>query len=333
VMCVIIVRTMNPENQNIDPRGLLPKVFSGEASPDEKKQVDDWLAADPANQAEYNAIARLWSLTGEVKELDELDIDLEWRKMESAITRTKTLYLARFLQIAASIILISVLALTGLKISRGITETAPSAKPSSVVLPDGTALSLNAGSKATYKKGFGKTHRTISLRGEAYFEVKRNDPLPFIVEAGKSRIRVTGTKFNVNAYHKRDEIMVVVTSGAVRLYDVGQPNKGETLFAGETGTFFSAERQVTKQPAMNLNDLAWKTRIMDFQNTALSEVARVLMNTYHVKIEIDPAVQHCPVTVHFENQELNAVLAVLKSTLSLELINKGRYIAISGKGC
>ena len=65
-MCVIITGTMNTENQNIDPRGLLPKVFSGEATPDEKKQVDEWLAADPANRTEYESIARLWTLTGKV---------------------------------------------------------------------------------------------------------------------------------------------------------------------------------------------------------------------------------------------------------------------------
>jgi len=324
---------MNTNNQYIDPRGLLPKVFSGEATVDEKKQVDDWLAADPANRSEYNTISRLWSLTGKITEHGDINIDLEWRKMESAITRTKTMYLARFLQIAASVILVSTLVLTGIKISRGKTEKAPSSELSSVVLPDGTVITLNAGSKATYKKGFGKTHRTLALQGEAYFEVKSNDHLPFIVEAGKSHIRVTGTKFNVNANRKKNEVKVVVTAGEVQLYEAVQPLISETLAAGETGIYLSAERLVTKQPTKNLNDIAWKTMIMDFQNTSLSEVAGVLMNTYHVKIILDPAVQLCPVTVHFENQELIAILAVLKSTLSLELIIKGRHIAISGKGC
>lgn len=324
---------MNTENQNMDSRGLLPKVFSGEATLDEKKQVDEWLEADPANRTEYESIARLWALTGKATEQGEIDIDLEWRKMETAISGTKTIHLARVLQIAASVILVSALALTGLKVSRGKTEKAPSAELSSLVLPDGSVLSLNAGSRATYKKGFGKTHRNIVLKGEAYFEVKRNDRLPFIVEAGESRIRVTGTKFNVNAYRKKNEIKVVVTSGEVQLYAAGQPLKREILAAGETGTYFGAERMVTKQPTKNLNELAWKTRIMDFQNTSLSEVAGVLMNTYHVEIDIDPAVQQCPVTVHFENQELTAILAVLKSTLALEMVTKGRHVAISGKGC
>ena len=71
--------------------------------------------------------------------------------------------------------------------------------------------------KLLIKKVLVKHTAHIALKGEAYFEVKRNDHLPFIVEAGESRIRVTGTKFNVNAYRKKNEIKVVVTSGEVQL--------------------------------------------------------------------------------------------------------------------
>ncbi len=41
--------------------------------------------------------------------------------------------------------------------------------------------------------------------------------------------------------------------------------------------------------SVNLNDIAWKTGIMDFHDTPLSEVTEVLINTYHRKIELDPA--------------------------------------------
>jgi ferric-dicitrate binding protein FerR (iron transport regulator) len=97
-------------------------------------------------------------------------------------------------------------------------------------------LSLNAGSKVTYRKGFGTTHRNLVLKGEGYFEVKSDKLLPFIIEAGESRIRVTGTKFNVNAYHRK-EIRVTVTAGSVSLYDASQPSNQETLSAGETGIY------------------------------------------------------------------------------------------------
>jgi ferric-dicitrate binding protein FerR (iron transport regulator) len=83
----------------------------------------------------------------------------------------------------------------------------------------------------------------------------------------------------------------------------------------------------------NLNDLAWKTGIMDFHDSPLREVTEILINTYHQKIDLDPAIENCRVTVRFENRELDAVLNVLRSTLDLKITIKGKHIAISGKGC
>jgi hypothetical protein len=48
---------------------------------------------------------------------------------------------------------------------------------------------------------------------------------------------------------------------------------------------------------------------------------------------VDPGVQHCPITLHFENQELSSVLKVLKSTLDLTITIDGNRIIINGNGC
>jgi len=323
---------MENDNQHIDTPGLLPRIFAGEATPEEVRQVEYWLAADPAHRSEYDTVARLWELTGKIEKDGDIDIDAEWRRMELDITPARSLPLIPFLKVAASVILVSALAFTGIKIARNRTERAPSADLSSVTLPDGTLLSLNAGSKVTYRKGFGTSHRNLLLKGEGYFEVKSDKRLPFVIEAGESRIRVTGTKFNVNAYHRK-EIRVTVMAGSVSLYDASRPSNQETLSAGETGIYNRDGREIIKKVSVNLNDISWKNRIMDFQNTALSEIAGVLMNTFYGKIDVVPVVGLCPVTVHFENQDLDAVLSVLKSTLNLDLERKGRLIAISGKGC
>jgi transmembrane sensor len=334
-MCVDDTKAMDKENKHIDAIGLLPKVFSGEATFEENMMVDEWLLADPNNLVEFDAFARLWKLTLTASAPDDIDLDVEWRIMESAITpsRTKTVNLLRVLQIAASIVLISSLAFLGLKTGNTKSEKAPLAEISTVTLPDGTMVYLNAGSKITYKKEFGIAHRNLNIKGEAYFEVKKNPRLPFIINAGEAGIRVTGTKFNVKAYSGKPEIKVTVTEGIVILYETGQPLKAATLGAGETGTYDKTIKAVNKQDAVNINDLAWKTMIMDFHNTPLLEVADILLNTYHTRLTVDPAVQNCPVTVRFEYQELDSVLNVLKSTLDLTITSKGKRTIISGKGC
>jgi ferric-dicitrate binding protein FerR (iron transport regulator) len=313
---------------------LLPKVFSGEGTPEENRLVDEWMSADPANRAEFDAFTKLWNITSAASASGDIDLEVEWRKMESVILpgRTKTITLIRIIQIAASIILISALAFLGHKITGTKSEKAPVADLSSITMPDGTAVTLNAGSRITYKKGFGISHRNLNLKGEAYFGVKKN-AIPFIINAGEACIRVTGTKFNVKSYTDRTEIKVTVTEGTVKLYETNRPLKEAILMAGETGTYDKNIKTVKKQATTNLNDLAWKTRILDFHNTLLPEVTDILMNTYHIPLEIDPALQNCSVTVRFENQELDSVFNVLKSTLDLTLTKKGKRILITGKGC
>jgi transmembrane sensor len=334
-MCVMITGTMNNDYQHIDPIGLLPKVFAGEASPEETRLTEEWRAADPKNQAEYEAIEKLWKISGEASEPGEIDLDEEWRRMEAAMVPVFAgkLVMMRIMQIAASLVIIAVLGFMAIQFSGNKSEKAPAASLASVILPDGTSVSLNAGSVISYKKGFGSAHRQVHLKGEAWFEVKKNADLPFVIAAGEANIRVTGTKFNVKAYHSLKDVRVTVTEGTVMFYNHAEPDKEITLHAGETGVMNKSDRAVSSMVTGNLNDIAWKTGIMDFHDTPLSDVIEVLVNTYHRKIELDPSIGNCRVTVRFENREREAVLNVLRSTLDLKITTKGKRITISGQGC
>jgi transmembrane sensor len=280
---------MEKEHNHIDLVGLLPKYFAGEATPEEKGMIDDWLNADEKNRAEYDAFMKLWNITGKAQPGDEINLEAEWQRMEKEISRTgaRKISFARILQIAASVILLSALGFAGLKLAGLRSEKAPVADVSILKMSDGTVISLNAGSKITYLKGYGVTNRNVVLKGEAYFEVAKNKSLPFIISAGDASIKVTGTKFNVRAYKDQAEVKVTVTEGTVSLYETGRSVKEALLSAGETGTFNKTMKVVKKQPVLNINDIAWKTRIMDFHNTSLSEVAAVLENTYHRKVWVD----------------------------------------------
>jgi transmembrane sensor len=326
---------MEAENAHIDPVGLLPKYFAGEDTPEEHKLVEEWLYADEKNRAEFEAFSKLWNITGRVNDRESIDIDAEWRLMEAEMepTKHKSITFTRILQIAASVILISILGLAGFKMSQVKTEKAPVAELSAFRMPDGSIISMNAGSGISYRKDFGRTNRNISLKGEAYFEVSRNPELPFVISAGEASIRVTGTKFNVKAYKGQSEIKVSVTEGTVTLYETKNPSRGTMLHAGETGIFDRTKKEVKMQPVMDMNDISWKTGIMDFNHSSLAEVADIIENTYHCRVIVDPSVQRCLITVLFEHENLDAVLTVLKTTLDLTVTKKDGNIFISGNGC
>lgn len=326
---------MENNNQHIDPIALLPKYFAGEATDEERRQVDEWLTADNSHRKDFDAFSKLWNLTGKAAGKEDINLEKEWKKLESAlhIKQTRIISLPRIIQIAASVILISTLAFWGLQISRIKTEKAPAASLSVVTLPDGSLVSLNAGSKISFYKGFGVTHRNINLKGEAYFEVSKNKQLPFQVNTGQAVVKVVGTKFNLKAYKDKPVIKITVTEGTVILYNSRQPEKAATLHAGETGTFDKRLMIISKQPVVNKNDIAWKTKIIDFNNTPLIEVIEILENTYHYSIIAEPRIQNCAITVRFKNQSFESVLKVLKETLDLSVSFRGKQIVINGKGC
>ena len=94
---------------------------------------------------------------------------------------------------------------------------APEGSRTKLYLPDGTLVWLNAGSRMCYSQGFGMEQRAVLLEGEGYFDVKRNDRLPFYVYTNELRLKVLGTKFNFRDYPKDDVVTVTLVEGKVSL--------------------------------------------------------------------------------------------------------------------
>ena len=89
-----------------------------------------------------------------------------------------------------------------------ISVEAPLGSRTKLYLPDGTLVWLNAGSRMTYSQGFGVDNRKVELEGEGYFEVQRNEKLPFFVKTKDLQLQVLGTKFNFRDYPEDHEVVV-----------------------------------------------------------------------------------------------------------------------------
>jgi ferric-dicitrate binding protein FerR (iron transport regulator) len=86
------------------------------------------------------------------------------------------------------------------------------------VLSDGTTYWLNAGSKLTYEKIFGKNSREVSLTGEAFFDVVKLTDRPFIVHTSGIDIKVLGTAFNVKSYPDDKKVEITLYRGFVKVF-------------------------------------------------------------------------------------------------------------------
>ena len=90
---------------------------------------------------------------------------------------------------------------------------------SKVLLPDGTTVWLNGGSKLYYDYEFAGPLREVRLDGEAFFDVVKHLDRPFIVHAGKIDIKVHGTAFNVKCYEGDKNIETTLLHGAIEVVD------------------------------------------------------------------------------------------------------------------
>lgn len=111
------------------------------------------------------------------------------------------------------------------EIARQVNEisTRPGSK-SKVELPDGSVVWLNAGSKLTYNKDFGKERREVTLVGEGFFDVTKNKEKPFIISTTNINIKVLGTVLNVKAYDEDKQTETSLLHGSIEVTIKNRPN-------------------------------------------------------------------------------------------------------------
>ncbi|HBC78775.1 MAG TPA: hypothetical protein DCZ51_09095 [Bacteroidales bacterium] len=132
-----------------------------------------------------------------------------------------------------------------LESSATITEVkAPYGSRSEIKLPDGTLMILNAGSVVSYRNDYNSTNRNVSLAGEAYFKVARNEDIPFIVNAGSVSIKALGTEFNVKAYADENIIETTLITGKVNISceGTGDSNQAVDLIPNQKAIFIRDEQ-------------------------------------------------------------------------------------------
>jgi len=198
-----------------------------------------------------------------------------------------------------------------------------------IELQDGSHVTLNSGSSIRYTKRKSLSYREVKLSGEAFFEVSRDTSRPFIIDAGPAQIEVLGTSFNVNAYPDSEEVEVTVRSGLVSMKAKDAADHQIVLNKGNSGVYKKEEKALNLILEGNTNAVAWKTRLLEFSDTPINEVIDVLKHTYQADIKLqDPGLSEYTITVSFNNQDLDAVLEVLASTLDLTIETDGAQIII-----
>lgn len=152
-------------------------------------------------------------------------------------------------------------------------------------LPDGSQVWLNAASSITYPTAFTGSVRSVTITGEAYFEIAPNASMPFTVRVdavqGEKEIRVLGTHFNVKAYNDEDAVRTTLLEGSVQLMNAGP---GTILKPGEQGEW-KPDGSMHVNPHANVEEaVAWKNGMFQFEQAGLQEIMRQIARWYDVDV-------------------------------------------------
>jgi len=346
---------------------LIAKKLSGEASPEELTELEEIFRKNPDLHYSMQSIMGLWypkphfekektndAYNRHIERMKNLKVDFQSQPLEGISTdnRKGSKKEINFPRLALSAGLLLAIFLIVLKFfhSDALSSPKPSANnekaiseistkngsKTSIVLPDGTAVWLNAGSKLTYDKDYGNSIREVNLSGEAFFDVVKNKEKPFIIHTSKMDIKVLGTKFNVKSYpmDKTTETTLIRGSIEVSLKDrasqklILKPNEKLVLANDETSppAFLKTNNpKVVPQPIVSISHLnyfkkdstiietAWLQNKFIFTDEAFNELTQRMERWYSVSIHFeDHTKEELRFTGVFENESIQQALDALK---------------------
>lgn len=323
---------MSAHEYDIDE--LIGKYLAGEATDQEKQQVEDWCEVSANNQKHFNQLKTIFEKAALVVDNSHYDADLAWAKLKAKIQPKQNKSTTwSYLRIAASVALVAISGFWAYQQFFGDTSRLTLASSNVVVkdsLPDGTKVVLNKQTEMSVAYDAQKKRGRIKLKGEASFEIKHDQEKEFIVEVEELLIRDIGTVFNVEAYPESNTVEVSVQEGEVHFYT--QQKEGIFIKAGNKGVYDKISKSFTLQQA-DTNVIAYQTRQFVFEESDLQSVVDQLNAIYEKKIKISEKLKTCKVTVNFTNEEIDTIAEILAETLNLQITSSEDEISLEGDGC
>lgn len=210
-----------------------------------------------------------------------------------------------------------------------IVVEAPLGSKTKLTLPDGSTVWLNAGSKMIYSQGFGVSDRRLAFQGEGYFEVEKNDEMPFLVQTHDVNVTVVGTKFNFRNYPEDEEAVVELLEGKVALENQLKEESVRYLSPNEKMVLHKATGEMDITSAKVKEATLWTENILLFDEDLLPDIVRELERSYHVQIEIENEdLKQTRFYGQFNQLEQNIydVLDMLSETGKLKYHEEGKVI-------
>lgn len=311
---------------------LLPGYLSGDLSDENREMVDEWRSESPENETIYLEYLKAWEATSLLQEMEQFNSFEALKKVSSRLSEHPTSRWWITLQRAAAILVIPMLVFSGYVTTQNFslkkltqehvlmqTVSSRQGMVTQFTLADGTKVWLNSGSELEFPDKFAGDVREVKLKGEAYFEVFKNEKQPFRVNARDLNINVLGTSFNVISYDDDVQSEVILVEGKVRLTGDDEQKEYGTMHPGQRAVYQNELHKVVTENVEVDKYIAWRDGNLIFRDDSMEDVVKRLSRWFNVKIVInDPEIKSYIYKATFRNENLNQVMNLLKLSAPID---------------
>ena len=313
---------------------LLVKYLIGSLSSEEMEEVMRWRDLSAENETVFSEVLRLRLSWNTAKYADNERIDMALEKVNARINRARRYRIARsLLKYAAVILLLVSFSAVGWNYFKPETymtiALGDSEGVKKVTLDDGSIVWLRGNSVLKIPQSFSAVNRTVSLQGEAFFDVAKNASYPLYVSTNYVNIKVLGTAFNVKTDEKHQNVETVLARGKVALLDK-QWNPILDMSPGEKVTYDNNKNEYATEVVDVNVCTAWRLNQFVFENVTLREIVNQLSVKFNVNINLESTklAQRKFRCVINEDESLPDILKLLKYLAPIQYRIEGKEIFI-----
>lgn len=178
-----------------------------------------------------------------------------------------------------------------------------------VLLPDGSEVILNVGSRLSYYPGDWKQERQVTLEGEAFFKVKKG--ASFKVETRVGAIQVLGTSFNVKSREKVLEVVCFTGKVAIDVIDESRVlNSLEKLV-------FLPSKGVSIETLPSGSAPSWTNGIVELKQSTFPMVLKELEYVFGITVTYDQSLDSLSYTGAFPMQNAEVAFKLVFEPLNI----------------
>ena len=328
---------------------LIHKALSKNISASEQNRLTNWLNENEANRQTYEEISAIWKLS-QMEEVDYIPVNVAdgLAKLHTSIDiaspqtvqETKVVNIAGnapaksfpWMKIAAGFLVLIGLFMVAKVFSPNaenqFVEHTNQGEINTLDMADGSTILMNEASEVTFYPHI-KSERRLTLKGEAFFDVARDESKPFIIETSNAFIEVLGTSFNVNS-SEEGATSVAVRSGKVQV-SLKNGSAAKVLTAGQSIMLKESFEELTVAEKVELEGYQG---LLDFKSTKLEEVFSNLQLKFGTRFQWNiNALKNCELTGALDDNSLEEIMAILKTVFQIEeiTITEKQVTLIGGK--